>query len=208
MSQSAYELRPRFFFDLGSADCWLAAEQVHRVFGEEALWCPVSEATLLRATDGSAWATSALRELGLGRVEERAEALGLGRVRWPYPWPNESCRSMRVAAYADAIGRCEPFALAAFRLQFLEGQRLADWHVIATAVCTARLPGRSALDAPMTDLFKARLRELTIKAFDAGVRSLPAIKVGERIFPGEEALPEALAYWRSACEESLSTGPL
>jgi len=41
-----------------------------------------------------------------------------------------------------------------------------------------------------------QLRERTARAADSGVRDVPAVAVGERVFHGERALEQAGAYAR------------
>ena len=124
-------------------------------------------------------------------IESVAAALGLQPVRWPDPWPPEARQAMLAATYAKRIGRAVAFSLAAFRQAFAGGSDLgdADTVLIAAAACemhpTAVLKGiarRSVADA---------LEEAGARARAAGVRALPAIAVGERVFHGERAIEEA-----------------
>ena len=126
-------------------------------------------------------------------VEAAAARLGLQPVRWPARWPPQTRTAMLAATYAKRIGRGVAFSLAAFRQAFAGARDLgdADTALIAGAACemhpTALLKGielRSVADA---------LEEAGGRARRAGVRSLPALAVGERLFEGPRAVPEAAA---------------
>ena len=56
---------------------------------------------------------------------------------WPAPFPFDSALAMRVATYAESIGRTVPFAQAAFRQAFAGGNALddLDYVLISAAAC-------------------------------------------------------------------------
>ena len=58
-------------------------------------------------------------------------------VRWPDGWPNNTLKAMRVATFAQSIGRTVAFSLAAFRQAFAGGRDLSDVDnvLIAAAAC-------------------------------------------------------------------------
>jgi hypothetical protein len=53
--------------------------------------------------------------------ESRARRYGLGRMRWPDPWPSDGLPVARALIYAERQGELKRFALAAMRMGFLEG---------------------------------------------------------------------------------------
>jgi 2-hydroxychromene-2-carboxylate isomerase len=170
-------VQPVFYYELACPRCYLAAERIMAELPlapewEPVLWDPVLDPD---------------RAL----IETVADALGLQPVRWPDPWPPEARKAMLAATYAKRIGRAVAFSLAAFRQAFAGGRDLgdADTVLIAAAACemhpTAVLKGiamRSVADA---------LEGAGARARAAGVRALPAIAVGERVFHGERAIEEA-----------------
>lgn len=169
--------QPVFYYDLGSPACYLVAEQIMAVLPVVPEWEPVL-AGAAPARDRA-------------EIEALAGTLGLQPLRWPARWPPDSRTAMLAATYAKRIGRAVAFSLAAFRQAFAGGRDLGDEDtvLIAGAACemhpTAILKGislRSVQDA---------LREAGDRAAAAGVRALPAIQVGPRVFEGLSSVQSA-----------------
>src|SRR5947209_10708341 len=138
--------QPVFYFDLGSPECYLAAERIMAALPVVPEWEPVLAARVggLEADPRRA------------RIGQLAEELGLQTVRWPERWPPDTVLAMRAATYAKRIGRAVAFSLAAFRQTFAAGRDLGEEEtvLIAGAACemhpSALLKGvamRSVVDA-------------------------------------------------------------
>jgi 2-hydroxychromene-2-carboxylate isomerase len=162
--------QPIYYYDLGSPTCYVVAEQVMAALPVVPEWEPVMGAPEPDADRAA--------------IEVVAESLGLQPLRWPQVWPPDARTAMLAATYAKRVGRAVAFSLAAFRQEFAGGRDLGDENtvLIAAAACemhpTALLKGiglRSVHDA---------LRRAGERAAGAGVRSLPAIQVGDRVFEG------------------------
>ena len=130
-------------------------------------------------------------------VVRRAEALGLQPVRWPAAFPFDSELAMRVATYAREIGRTVPFAQAAFRQAFAGGHDLSDPDYVLIAAAACEMHPRAVLAAAQRESTGEQLRAATAAATAAGVRDVPAVRVGDRVFEGERAIGQA----RAALEE-------
>jgi 2-hydroxychromene-2-carboxylate isomerase len=100
---------------------------------------------------------------------------------------------MRVATYAKSIGRTVPFALAAFRQAFAGGRSLANPDNVLIAAAACEMHPTAVLAAQRQHSVEARLSDVTTLAAEAGVREVPAVRVGEVVFHGETALDEAAA---------------
>ncbi len=122
----------RFYFDLASPECWLAAERVLQDVPQPCEWIPVLARDPLPAfrcaEEESIWRME---------LERRARALGLQEVRWPPEVPFDSSFAMRCATYARGAGKTVAFALAAFRQAYCAGRDLGDPEnvLIAAAAC-------------------------------------------------------------------------
>jgi 2-hydroxychromene-2-carboxylate isomerase len=171
-----------FFYDLGSPECYLAAERSTHVLPAVPEWEPVLSA----AVDDAVRADSDREAIAV-----RAAELGLQPLRWPPAWPPDVGRAMLAATYAKHIGRAVTFSLAAFRQEFAAGRDLGDEDtvLIAAAACemhpTAVLKGitlRSVIDG---------LQRAGDRARAAGVRSLPALQAGGRVFQGARCVEDA-----------------
>src|SRR5579884_460887 len=96
--------QPVFCFELGSPECWLAAERILPALAVVAEWLPVAFGPD-PAPDREALA-------------RRAAALGVLPPRWPAAWPPDTGTAMRAVTYARQSGKTVAFALAAFRQAF------------------------------------------------------------------------------------------
>jgi 2-hydroxychromene-2-carboxylate isomerase len=171
-----------FYFDLASPLAYLLAERVLHELPVAAQWQPVLA-----------------RELGPARpapprdqIERRARELGLQPLRWPDPFPFDSALAMRVATYATSIGRTVPFAQAAFRQAFAGGRSLAEPDNVLIAAAACEMHPAAVMAAECRPGVAAELAAATAAAAAAGVREVPAVRIGARVFAGERALAQAL----------------
>jgi 2-hydroxychromene-2-carboxylate isomerase len=174
-----------FYFDLASPDAYLAAERVLQVLPGPAEWHPVL------ATELGPAATS-----GAEQLDRRARELGLQPLRMPAPF--DSRLAMRAATYAKSIGRTVAFAQAAFRQAYAGGHSLADEDYVLIAAAACEMHPRALLAALGREAVNGELERATAAARAAGVRSVPAVRVGEEVFEGPDAPERAAARMASA----------
>jgi 2-hydroxychromene-2-carboxylate isomerase len=184
-----------FYFDLASPFAYLAAEQALQSFAgaaEPVVWTPISAAEL----PGSIDAFRCERELDALRedVARRAAELGLQPLRWPEPFPFDSSLAMRVATYAKSIGRAVPFAQAAFRQAFAGGRSLDDEDSVVIAAAACEMHPAAVLRGAALRSTAEQLARATAAARDAGVRDVPAVVAGGRLFHGERELAAAASW--------------
>ena len=187
-----------FYFDLGSPLAYLTAERVLAALGAPAEWRPVLARELggEDALEASRCAND--HELWREEIERRARELALQPLRWPQPFPFDSSLAMRVATYARSIGRTVPFAQAAFRQAFAGGHSLADPDYVLLAAAACEMHPAAVLKAADLRSVADELAACTAQAAAGGVREVPAITIGERVFAGERALEDAVAHLRAA----------
>jgi 2-hydroxychromene-2-carboxylate isomerase len=193
-----------FYFDLQSPLAYIAAERVLRVVPGPAEWRPVLARELPGAQVFDSFG-SGEEESFRAEVARRARELGLQPLRWPEPFPFDSEQAMRVASYAASIGRAVAFAQAAFRQAFAGGHSLQepDHILIAAAACEMH-PTAVERAAGMRSVAR-RLEASTAQAARLGVRDVPAVAVGARVFHGEGALEQA-AREMVAAELAVTSG--
>ena len=188
--------RATFYFDLGSPYAYLTAERISSLFTEAGLeqpeWQPILLGGLFQRFERGSWAETPARAEGIAEVERRASAYGLPPIAWPEPWPGNTLVAMRVAIFAKQTGRTVSFALAAFRQAFAAGRDLSDPDNVMIAAAACELHPRALEKAVQTDIVKSALREATDRAGDLGVKGVPALVVGERVFWGDDRLEEAV----------------
>jgi 2-hydroxychromene-2-carboxylate isomerase len=189
-----------FYFDLASPLAYLAAEQALAAFADSPQpveWRPVSVAGLPGGETFEGPRCQAEAGIVREEIERRAQELGLQPLRWPEPFPFDSSLAMRVATYAKSIGRTVPFAQAAFRQAFAGGRSLDDADSVVIAAAACEMHPAAVLRAAEMRSVAEQLAAATELAADVGVRDVPAVQVGERVFHGERALGEAAAALRS-----------
>jgi 2-hydroxychromene-2-carboxylate isomerase len=185
--------RPAFYYDLGSPYAYLAAERMQRVLPVVPVWRPILLGGIWKETGGRSWATTDQRDAGMREIEERAERYGLLPLKWPEGWPNNTLHAMRAAVFAQQGGRAVAFSLAAFRQAFAGGKDLSDVDNVLIAAAACELHPRAVLKGIELQSTKDRLREATAEAYARGVRGVPTIAVGNRLFYGDDRLEQAAA---------------
>lgn len=180
--------QPVFWYDLGDPASYLAAERVMETLPVVPEWTPA----LAAALPGGGVPVGELEDRRAA-IEQRAASQHVQPLRWPPRWPEEDVRAAMIAAtYAKQIGRAVAFALAAFRQAFAGGRALdEDTILIAAAAC--EMHPRAVLQALGRRSVAAALDAAGAQAAATGVRELPAIAVGERLFQGADAVEQAAA---------------
>lgn len=169
--------QPVFTYDIGSPESYLAAEQVTAALGVVPEFEPVLASRLSPAPPAVVRAD----------IEHRAQAQGLQPLRWP-EWPFDSEPVMLAAAYARGIGKVVAFSLAAFRQAYAAGLDLSkpDGVIVAAAAC--EIHPRAILRALESRAVEEALEDCTERAVAAGVRSVPAVRIGGEVRHGDQAL--------------------
>jgi 2-hydroxychromene-2-carboxylate isomerase len=183
---------PVFYYDFADAESYLAAERVVEALGVVPVWQPVRGAEL-PGGEASTFRCAQERDIYQLEVERRAAAHGTQPLRWPPEWPAEYDLALRVAAYAQSIGRVVAFSLAAFRQAYAAGRdlRSSDTVVIAAAAC--EMHPAAVLKAAELRSVRRELERATAAAVRDGVRSVPAVRVGDEVVHGDEGLERAAA---------------
>jgi 2-hydroxychromene-2-carboxylate isomerase len=183
--------QPIFYYDLGSPYAYLAAERIPRVLGTVPIWQPILLGGIWKETGGRSWATTEKRDEGMAEIERRAAEYGLMPVRWPEGWPNNTLQAMRTAIFAQQTGRAVAFSLAAFRQAFAAGKDLSDVDNVLIAAAACELHPNAVLKGIEMQSTKDRLRDATRQAYDRGVRGVPTVAVGDKLFWGDDRLEDA-----------------
>ena len=190
--------QPVFYYDLGSPYSYLTAERLQGALPVMPVWQPILLGGIWQQTGGRSWGITDEREAGQADVERRAEEYGLMPVRWPDGWPNNTLQAMRVAIFAQSIGRAVAFSLAAFRQAFAAGRDLSDVDNILIAAAACELHPNAILKALETQSVKDRLREATQEAYERGVRGVPTVAIGDELFYGDDRLEAAASALAAA----------
>jgi 2-hydroxychromene-2-carboxylate isomerase len=157
--------QPVFYYDLGSPECYLAAEQVMTALAVVPEWEPVLAVELGSVTP----------EPDRASIERRALELGIQPVRWPKRWPPDTRTAMLAATYAKRIGRAVAFSLAAFRQAFAAGRDLGDRDTVLIAGAACEMHPAALLKGIALRSTAQALDEATERARRDGVSTLPAV---------------------------------
>jgi 2-hydroxychromene-2-carboxylate isomerase len=158
-------VQPVFYYDLGSPDCYLAAEQVNHSLAVVPEWVPVLGSEL-----GHPQA-----EVDRERIERQARELGIQPLRWPASWPPDSRQATLAATYAKRIGRAVAFSLAAFRQVFAAGLDLGDQNTVLVAGAACEMHPSALLKGMALRATRQALTDAVEQARRAGVTELPAV---------------------------------
>jgi 2-hydroxychromene-2-carboxylate isomerase len=152
-----------FYYDLGSPECYLMAEQI--AAGElpaATEWEPIHLGGPIPEPDRAA-------------IERLAADQGLQEFRWPERWPMDTRRAMLAATYAKRIGRVVAFSLAAFRQAFAGGRDLGDQDTLLIVGAACEIHPTALLKALEMRSVSEALEQATSRAVAAGVEALPAV---------------------------------
>ncbi|HVS29536.1 MAG TPA: DsbA family protein [Solirubrobacteraceae bacterium] len=185
--------RPVFHYDLSSPESYLAAERVNSALPEPPLWQPILLADLPGAIGPGAFRCADEREVHMAHLEQRAAAQGLLALRWPDPWPTDVSFAMRAAQYCTQIGRGVAFAQAAFRQAFAGGRDLSVVDNVCIAAAACELHPAALIKGAELRSTREGLARATQAAAKLGVREVPAVAVGERLFSGDLAVEHGAA---------------
>lgn len=176
-------VRPVFYYDFSSPECWLAAERVNHELAVVPVWIPVR---LARAHSPRTPSDEELAD-----IERRAVAQGLPAPRLPDPQPVNADVALRAATFAAASGRVVAFSLAALRQAFAAGRDLSEIDNVLIAAAACELHPRAVLKAIESRSTEQRLRAASQEAATRGVERAPAVAMGGHVFHGAAAAEKA-----------------
>jgi 2-hydroxychromene-2-carboxylate isomerase len=183
--------QPVLYFDLSSPEAYIAAERAAEVLGVVPEWQPIHLAALPGTGELDTFRCAEERDIFRAELEHLAAARGLQPLRWPPDWPGDTALAMRVATYAKSIGRVVAFSLAAFRQAFAAGRDLSEPDSVVIAAAACEMHPAAVLKAAETRGVTVALARATAEAAEAGVRGVPAVRVGDQVFHGDAALEAA-----------------
>jgi 2-hydroxychromene-2-carboxylate isomerase len=170
--------QPVFYYDLASPACYLLAERIMSALPVAPEWEPVL------------WTPDP--EVDWESLAETARAEGLLPLRAPQQWPPAAREAMLAATYAKRAGRAVAFSLAAFRQAFAGGRDLGDIDTVLIAAAACEMHPTAMLKGISLRSVGEALERAGARARAAGVASLPAIEVGDRVYSTPEEATTAL----------------
>jgi 2-hydroxychromene-2-carboxylate isomerase len=176
------------YFDLGSPYAYLALERLERFDLGDVTLEPIALGALFKLTGRSSWGAGQRRELGMAEVAARASAYGLPPVRWPDGWPGNYLHANRACLVAEEEGALAGFATAALRAAFVRGVDLSDDEAVLDVAQGVELDRERVRERMAAPEIKERLRANTDEAHAAGVIGVPTLRVGGRLFWGDDQL--------------------
>jgi 2-hydroxychromene-2-carboxylate isomerase len=179
--------RPVLYFDLASPYAYLAVERAASVLPAAPALEPILLGAIFQLRGSGSWAGTASRERRVAEIEARARRYGLPPVRWPTEWPANSLAAMRAAVWAKEHGHGEEFVRAVYRAEFVDGADISDLAVLQACADASGL-GADVGDVVQRPEIKAKLREATSAAWEAGVRGAPTLITNGAVFYGDDQL--------------------
>ena len=177
------------YYDLASPYAYLAVARAADVLGEEPRLQPVLVGAIFGWRGRGSWALTDQRDAGEAEIERRAARYGLPPIVWPPGWPVNSLGPMRAAVWAERQGAGPAFARAVFEREFAHGEDPSDVVLLDEIGRSVGVEGiREAIADPE---IKQALREATEQAWERGVRGVPTLEAGRRLYFGDDRLEEA-----------------
>lgn len=187
-ANSGRQDQPTFYYDLGSPECYLAAETIMATLPTIPDWEPVHAASVTDAVSDPGQAQPD-RE----RFERRAAELQLQPWRWPQNWPPDTHAATLAATYAKRVGRAVVFSLAAFRQEFAGGRDIGEQSTVLIAGAACEMHPTALVKGIGLRSTGQALERANQRARAAGIRSLPAIEIHGTVFAGDRAAERAAA---------------
>lgn len=181
------------YIDLNSPYAYLAAERAASVLGRDPELEPILLGALFRQRGWGSWAHTDERDDRLSDLAARAERYGLPPLVYPDNWPLNGLTAMRAATWAKKQGMAERFCLEVFRRQFRDGTDCSGMEALASVAEHVGLGGNALRAAVQMPAVKEGPRLATAAAWDAGVRGIPTLCAGGRLFYGDDQLEAAAA---------------
>ncbi len=181
------------YFDLGSPYAYLAVARMRSVFGGAVELRPVLLGAMFRWRGWGSWSAGPDREVNMADVEARAARYGLPPLLWPPDWPVNTLIPMRATIWAERLGAIEPFVRSVYAREFARGIDISDLDVLRACAEEAGLDGAALPAAIAEPTIKEALKDATQVAWDAGVRGVPSVRVGDAVFYGDDHLEDAAA---------------
>lgn len=173
-----------FYFDMSVPECWLVAERVIQTLGQPAPWIPVL------ASELSAPALDP-KPMDIDVVSELASQRGLLPMRVPSTPQLPNREATMAATFAQQSGKVVAYALAAMRQCWCAGRDLGDHSTLFLAGAAAEIHPNALEKAFSLKSLAAKVDLQTSRAAEAGVTSVPAIRIGRTIHFGDAGLDAA-----------------
>ena len=184
---------PVLFIDLSSPYAYLAGERAASVLGVDPRNEPVVLGAIFRMRGRGSWGHTGRREAGMAEVERRARAYGLPPIAWPPGWPASSLHAHRAVLWAERHDAAQRLIRVVFRAVFADGRDIEDPGTVRDAVDALGLDAAEMEQAVEDPALKEELRARTAAAWEAGVRGIPTLRVGDELFSGDDQLEAAAA---------------
>lgn len=182
-----------FYYDFASPESYLALERLAKslmAFAPELI--PVRSADL----DPLPFPDDAARRANIEAVAATSDVLP---VVWPPDFPDlDTADAVRAATYAKSIGKVAVFSLSLFRQIYAAGADPASVNTIYLAGAASEIHPRAIDQALSRDRVGEQADAATDAARAAGVTSVPALRIGQRLLVGPALLQDAAEVMKQA----------
>lgn len=182
-----------FYYDFASPESYLALERLAKTIAAlapELVPVRASELDPLPLPDDEA------RRANIEAIAATSDVLPLV---WPADFPDlDTDDAITAATYAKSIGKVAVFSLSLFRQVYAAGNDPAATSTIYLAGAASEIHPRAIDQALSRDKVRAQADDATAAARAAGVTSVPALRIGQRLLVGPALLQDAAAVMREA----------
>lgn len=192
-----------FWFEFGSTYSYPAAlriEDAARASGIAIQWRPFLLGAIFRE---QGWSDSPFNlHPAKGRymwrdVERVCDGLGIPFQR-PSQFPRNGLLASRLACWFDREAWLPELVRRVYRANFAEDRDISDVPVLASVLGSLGLNAEATLSQAQSPEAKAKLRQQTDRAREAGIFGAPSFLVDGELFWGNDRLEAAIAWCRSS----------
>ena len=184
-------MTPLLYLDPQSPYAYPAEARAASVLGAEPELQPLLLGAIFKRRGYGSWAHTPDRAQHVAILGDRLAAAGLPPLTLPDDWPAPTLGPARACLWAHEAGRGRDWLRAYWRAVFAEGSPAGAQETLEQATRGAGLaPGDLAAAIDDRDRSR-RLRAATEQAWEDGVRGVPTIRLGDRLFYGDDQLEAA-----------------
>ena len=183
----------KFYFNFRSPYCYIASKTMWSIidyYHVNMIWKPVGGWSLRSEPDRAKIKIPLVRQ-DLSRFARR-----MGIPVNPPPMETEPTPAGAASLYAEEEGRLREYVVETMRIEWAEGQNIAETDVLAEVARRIGLDPDAVIAASENSVNLATLEEHAEEAVADGIFGVPSFVIGEDVFWGQDRIDFVLDHLR------------
>ena len=183
----------KFYFNFRSPYCYIASKTMWSIidyYHVNMIWKPVGGWSLRSEPDRAKIKIPLVRQ-DLSRFARR-----MGIPVNPPPMETEPTPAGAASLYAEEEGRLREYVVETMRIEWAEGQNIAETDVLAEVARRIGLDPDAVVAASENSVNLATLEEHAEEAVADGIFGVPSFVIGEDVFWGQDRIDFVLDHLR------------